>query len=57
MSERKELKDLRISVMMTESDLKAIDNWSFENRIRSRGEAIRRLFRMGLEATPQDGQP
>lgn len=42
-----ELKDQRIPIMMTEAEVKAIDDWSFENRIRSRGEAIRRLCKIG----------
>lgn len=45
-----ELKDQRISVMLTPSELKAIDDWSFDQRIRSRGEAVRRLVKAGLEA-------
>ena len=44
----RELKDQRIPIMMTASELKAIDDWSFENRIRSRAEAIRRLIQVGL---------
>lgn len=43
-----ELKDQRVPIMMSEDELKAIDDWSFANRIRSRGEAIRRLCSMGL---------
>lgn len=43
-----EPKDLRIPIMMSASEVKAIDDWSFENRIRSRAEAIRRLCQMGL---------
>ncbi|MGR9427736.1 hypothetical protein [Rhizobium leguminosarum] len=48
MADDKELKDQRIPVMMTASEVTAIDDWSFENRIRSRGEAIRRLCQIGL---------
>lgn len=43
-----ELKDQRVPIMMSEAELKAIDDWSFENRIRSRGEAIRRLCHLGI---------
>ena len=43
-----EPKDLRIPIMMSTSEVKTIDDWSFENRIRSRAEAIRRLCQMGL---------
>ncbi|MFS8121815.1 hypothetical protein QD336_05270 [Rhizobium sp. BR 250] len=48
MSKKKELKDQRIPIMMTESEVQALDDWSFKNRIRSRGEAIRRLCHVGL---------
>jgi hypothetical protein len=45
-----EPKDQRVPIMMTASELKAVDDWSFEQRIRSRGEAIRRLIALGLKA-------
>jgi hypothetical protein len=45
-----ELKDQRVHLLMTASELKAVDDWSFEQRIRSRGEAIRRLIALGLKA-------
>lgn len=38
-----ELKDQRVTIMMSESELSLIDDWMFANRLRSRGEAIRRL--------------
>ncbi len=44
----KELKDQRIAVMLTPSELEAVDDWSFAHRIRSRGEAIRILIDAGL---------
>lgn len=43
-----ELKDQRVVVLMTPTESEAIDAWSFENRIRSKGEAIRRLCQAGL---------
>lgn len=43
-----EKKDQRVPVMMTLTEVKAIDDWSFTNRIRSRGEAIRQLVQRGL---------
>ncbi|MCL7998003.1 hypothetical protein M8994_07080 [Brucella sp. 21LCYQ03] len=56
MTDEKELKDQRIPIMMTLSEVEAIDDWMFKNRIRSRGEAIRRLCQMGIifdrELTP-----
>lgn len=48
-----DLKNQRIPIMMTEAELKEIDDWSFENRIRSRGEAIRRLCKIGLLANSE----
>ncbi|WP_313760194.1 hypothetical protein [Rhizobium sp.] len=44
------LKDQRVPIMMSEEELKTLDDWMFENRIRSRGEAIRRLLQMGILA-------
>jgi hypothetical protein len=46
-----ELKDQRVPIMMSEDELKAVDDWRFENRIGSRGDAIRRLCRIGIFAT------
>lgn len=43
-----ELKDQRVVTMMSPSELEAIDDWMFRNRIRSRGEAIRRLCKISL---------
>ena len=51
-----ELKSERVLTMMTPSEVKRVDDWSFENRIRSRGEAIRRLIELGLEAARQDAK-
>lgn len=44
----KELKDQRVAVMLTPSELEEIDEWAFHHRIRSRGEAMRILMRAGL---------
>jgi len=43
-----QLKTERIQVLMTPRELEALDTWAFANRIRSRGEAIRRLIEAGL---------
>jgi hypothetical protein len=43
-----ELKTERVTIMMTPSEVNAIDDWSFARRIRSRGEAVRRLIEMSL---------
>lgn len=50
-----ELKTERIQLMMTPSEVKAIDDWSFEYRIRGRAEAMRRLIEIGLKTL--DPQP
>ena len=48
-----QLKTERIQLLMAEAEVKAIDDWSFANRIRSRGAAIRRLVELGLKAAQQ----
>ncbi len=45
---KKELKTERFQLCMEKSVIDAIDNWGFENRIRSRAEATRMLVRLGL---------
>jgi hypothetical protein len=45
----KEPKDVRLPVMVTRSELEAIDAWRYANRLPTRSEAIRRLIEMGLE--------
>lgn len=43
-----EPRDNRIPIMMSDAEVKAIDDWRFENRISTRSEAIRRLSQRGL---------
>ena len=50
-----ELKSERVTTMMTPSEVRAVDDWSFARRIRSRGEAIRQLIQIGLEAAKRNG--
>lgn len=50
-----ENKTERVQLLMTPSELKAIDDWSFENRIRGRAEAIRRLCEIGLDVHSKSG--
>ena len=45
-----EPKDQRVVMMMTRSELKAVDDWRFARRIGSRGEAIRQLVALSLKA-------
>jgi hypothetical protein len=55
MTMAEELKSERVTTMMTPSEVTAVDDWSFAQRIRSRGEAIRRLIQLGLEAAKRSG--
>ena len=48
-------KTARVQLMMTPAEVKAVDDWSFEQRIRGRSEAIRRLIELGLEAARKAG--
>jgi hypothetical protein len=50
-----ELKTERIQLLMTRSEVKTIDDWSFEQRVRGRSEAIRRLIELGLAAAKSPG--
>lgn len=52
-----EPKDCRVPIMMTRSEIDAIDDWAFANRIRSRSDAIRRLVKMGLESSSAEPHP
>lgn len=47
-----EKKDQRITVMMSESELTRIDEWAHENRIKSRGEAMRLLLNSAFSLIP-----
>ncbi len=44
-----ELKTVRIQVMMTPSEVAALDEWVHEVRAPSRSEAVRHLVRTGLQ--------
>ncbi|MCL7999917.1 hypothetical protein M8994_16905 [Brucella sp. 21LCYQ03] len=44
-------KTLKFQMMMSPAEAKELDDWMFENRIRSRAEAIRRLCQIGLFAS------
>lgn len=43
-----ELRENRVAVMMSNAELAALDDWRFQNRIGSRGEAVRRLIDAGI---------
>ena len=40
----------RLQIMLTEEELKALDDWRFERRMPSRASAIRELLKRGLAA-------
>jgi hypothetical protein len=56
MSMSEELKTERVITLMSAAEVKAVDDWSFANRIRSRGEAMRRLIQLGLEAAKRESR-
>jgi hypothetical protein len=56
MADSVEPKDQRINVVVSRSELEAIDDWRFTQRIASRSDAIRRLIGIGLEATRRHGK-
>lgn len=47
-----EKKDQRVTIMMSESELEAVDRWAHENHIKSRGEAVRQLLDAAQELLP-----
>jgi hypothetical protein len=44
-------RDIRINFLVNEDERQAISNWMDERRIRSEGDAIRRLIVLGIEAS------
>ena len=40
----------RLQIMLTEEEVKALDDWRFERRMPSRASAIRELLKRGLAA-------
>ena len=56
MTETTENKTQHLHILMAPSEVKAIDDWGFSNRIRTRGEAIRRLCQMGLAVDGELGE-
>jgi hypothetical protein len=43
-----EQKTERFNMFMSPSEMKAIDDWAWENKIRSKSEAVRRLLQIGI---------
>lgn len=48
------LKTERVPVMFDTDRLRKVDDYSFENRIRTRAEAIRQLIDKGLNASQSE---
>lgn len=46
-----ETKTERLHLLISPSELDAIDDWRFENRIATRAEAVRRLVKIGLDSS------
>jgi hypothetical protein len=44
------LREQRLQIMLTESELLAIDDWRFERRMPTRAAAVRELLQRGLAA-------
>lgn len=40
----------RLQIMMTEDELRALDDWRFERRMPTRAAAVRELLKRGLAA-------
>jgi hypothetical protein len=47
----------KLQLMLGPDELKAIDDWRFENRLPSRAAAIRELIRRGLHAEHEFADP
>ncbi len=44
-------RDERLQIMLTEEELRALDDWRFARRMPSRAAAVRELLRLGLAAS------
>jgi hypothetical protein len=45
-------KEERVQFLTTAEQLQALEDWRFENRIGSQGEAIRQLIELGMQVQP-----
>lgn len=43
-------REQRLQIMLTEDELKAIDDWRFDRRMPTRASAVRELLKRGLTA-------
>ncbi|MDH7805732.1 MULTISPECIES: hypothetical protein [unclassified Rhizobium] len=55
-TEKDEQKTERFNMFMSPREMKAIDDWAWGNKIRSKSEAVRRLVQIGL-AFERDAEP
>lgn len=44
------MREQRLQIMLTEGELRAIDDWRFDRRMPTRASAVRELLRRGLAA-------
>jgi hypothetical protein len=44
------MREQRLQIMLTEQELRAIDDWRFERRMPTRAAAVRELLQRGLAA-------
>lgn len=49
-----EKKSERLNMVLSPSEIEAIDEWRFSHRIGSRSEAIRQLIALGLSSSDKD---
>lgn len=47
-----ELRNNRVAVMLSDDELQAIDTWRFQNRIGSRGGAMRKMCDIAITVAP-----
>jgi metal-responsive CopG/Arc/MetJ family transcriptional regulator len=45
----------RLTILVNNDELAAIDNFRFENRIRNRSDAVRALLKLALDRGPTKG--
>lgn len=44
-----DLRNNRVAVMLSDDELESIDNWRFQNRVGSRGGAMRRMCEIAMK--------
>lgn len=49
-----ELKEIRFQMQIAPSQLKAVEDWGWSRRIRTKAEAIRQLLDIGMAVTSSD---